>query len=68
MMVQNPCNAMLEQLLEVSQQLLLLADEGDMAREDIGCGVLYGTVRDCAYKIRSLAMAELEAHQARVTE
>jgi hypothetical protein len=39
-----------------------LADEGDANREDNGCGVLYGLVRDCAYKIRRLAEAEKEVH------
>jgi hypothetical protein len=39
-----------------------IADEGDGAREDVGCGVLYGVLRDSAYKIRKLAEEEREAH------
>jgi hypothetical protein len=39
-----------------------IADEGDSAREDVGCGVLYGMLRDSAYKIRRLAEEEREAH------
>jgi hypothetical protein len=42
--------------------MLEVADQGDAAREDVGCGVLYGVLRDSAYKLRSLAAAELEAH------
>jgi|WetSurMetagenome_2_1015567.scaffolds.fasta_scaffold1801508_1 hypothetical protein len=49
--------------LELSQKLLLLADEGDRYRLDVGCGVLFGTIRDCAYKIRLLAEAEIENHK-----
>lgn len=40
-----------------------IADEGDKGREDIGCGVLYGVVRDSAYKIKKLAEEEREAHE-----
>ena len=39
-----------------------VADEGDRYREDNGCGVLYGVVRDAAFKIKKLAEAEKEAH------
>jgi len=33
-----------------------------MVREDNGCGVLYGVLRDSAFKIRKLAEAEKRAH------
>lgn len=49
--------------LELSERLLKLADAGDQYRLDIGCGVLYGTIRDAAYKIRMLAEAEIENHK-----
>jgi hypothetical protein len=52
--------------LVLASELLELADEGDATRHDIGCGVLYGTLRDCAYKIRSLAESELLAHKKKV--
>ena len=42
--------------------MLKLADEGDAARKDVGCGVLYGVLRDSAYRIKKLAEAEREAH------
>ena len=51
------------QALELAQELMTLADQGDAARQDVGCGVLYGTLRDCAYKIRALAQAELAEHK-----
>jgi len=43
--------------------MLRLADEGDAVREDPGCGVLYGVLRDSAYKLKRLAEAEQQAHQ-----
>jgi hypothetical protein len=42
--------------------MLALADQGDAAREDNGCGVLYSVMRDAAYKIKRLAEAEKQAH------
>ena len=42
--------------------MLILADQGDAVREDVGCGILYAVVRDSAYKIKKLAEAEREAH------
>ena len=43
--------------------MMVLADEGDSVRKDASCGVLYGTLRDSAYKIRELAETERELHK-----
>ena len=48
--------------MELSERMIEIADSGDMAREDAGCGVLYGILRDSAYRIKKLAEAEREAH------
>jgi hypothetical protein len=32
--------------------MIRLADQGDADREDTGCGVLYGVLRDAAFKIQ----------------
>jgi hypothetical protein len=42
--------------------MLVLAEEGDAVREDINCGILYGVLRDSAYKLKNLAEIEREAH------
>ena len=42
--------------------MLQVADAGDVARQDVGCGVPYGVLRDSAYRIKKLAEAEREAH------
>lgn len=42
--------------------MLELADDGDAYREDTGCGVLYGIIRDAGYKIKKTAEAEKAAH------
>jgi hypothetical protein len=58
----RPCDEGIKKTLLLIQDMLNVADEGDAVREDTGCGVLYGVVRDSAYKIKKLAEAEKEAH------
>lgn len=58
----KPCNEMLQRTLRLVERMTKLADEGDAVREDEGCGVLYGIVRDAAFKIRKVAEQEREAH------
>jgi hypothetical protein len=58
----KPCDKILLKTIEMTSSMLRLADEGDANREDNGCGVLYGVLRDSAYKIRRLAEAEKETH------
>ena len=59
----NHGNENLIKVLVLARELLLLANEGDANREDVGCGILYGTLRDCAYKIRALAEKEILTHK-----
>ena len=61
------CNEQIKKALRVSKQLMVLADEGDACTGDDGCSVLFGVVRDCAYKIRGEAEREREAHKAQGT-
>ena len=56
------CDETLKKTLSMADAMLDLADEGDGTREDVGCGILYGVLRDSAYKIRRLAEKEREAH------
>ena len=58
----KPCDESIKRTIELTRKMLDLADEGDSIREDTGCGVLYGVVRDSAFKIKKLAEAEREAH------
>ena len=57
------CNKILYKTLDLSHAMMLLANEGDNNREDIGCGVLFGTLRDYAYKLRALAELEIAEHK-----
>jgi len=55
-------NENIKRLLQLSREMLALADEGDLARDDESCGVLYGILRDCAYRLRALAEKEKQLH------
>ncbi|UCE82487.1 MAG: hypothetical protein JSV47_12405 [Deltaproteobacteria bacterium] len=58
----KPCNQTIKKTLDMVDSMLILADEGDAVREDVGCGILYAVLRDSAYKIKKLAEAERKAH------
>jgi len=58
----KPCDETIKKILKLVRDMLDLADEGDAVREDTGCGVLYGVLRDSAFKIKQLAEAEKESH------
>ncbi len=60
--LQDQCNEYIKQALESSRKLIILADEGEAHSVDDGCAVLYGVVRDCAYKIRAEAEREKQVH------
>ena len=56
-------NQNIKEALEASRILTILADDGESASRDDGCAVLYGIIRDCAYKIRGRAEREREVHK-----
>jgi hypothetical protein len=58
----KPCNQNIRKTLELAEKMIALADQGDRDREDVGCGILYGMLRDSAYKLKQLAEKEREAH------
>ena len=42
--------------------MIWLADQGDTDREDNGCGIIYGVLRDSAYKLKKLDEEERVNH------
>ena len=58
----KPCNEIIQETLSLTDMMLSLSDRGDLLREDDGCGILYGVLRDAAYKIRKMAETEKENH------
>lgn len=63
-MSNSNCDKNLQEALLLAENLLRLADEGDAHRQDVGCGILYGAVRDSAYRIRALAKTEITTHNS----
>lgn len=58
----RPCDRNIQSTLDLVEDMLKIADQGDIEREDIGCGILYGVLRDSAYKVKKLAEDEKEKH------
>ena len=57
------CDSNIIRALDIARELTILADEGELSAEDDGCIVLYGIIRDCAYKIKKRAEEERGCHQ-----
>ena len=57
-----PQNECLRRTRLLADEMLRVADEGDRYREDESCGILYGVLRDAAYRIRALAEREQKNH------
>lgn len=59
----EPFNDNLCRLVNLTREMMALADEGDRDRDDASCGILYGILRDTAYRLRALAQEECEKHR-----
>ena len=58
----KPCDTNIKKTLQLVNTMIALADQGDIDREDTGCGILYGIMRDSAYKLKQVAEKEKRAH------
>jgi hypothetical protein len=56
-------NENLLKTIRLTREMLALADEGDLERNDDSCGIIYGVLRDTAYRLRKLAQEECERHK-----
>ncbi len=61
--MKQSCNEHIRESLDLVRNLIILADEGERDSNDDGCRLLYGVIRDCAYKIKNEAERERLAHQ-----
>ena len=59
----RPCDQNIKETLLLAAEMIRLADKGDVDREDVGCGVLYGILRDSAYKLKQIGEEEKRVHQ-----
>jgi hypothetical protein len=58
----KPCDQNIQETFKLVDLMIDLANRGDAEREDVGCGIIYGILRDSAYKIKKLADKEKESH------
>jgi len=61
-MYKKPCDRNVARTIKLAHQMIELAHEGDLEREDPGCGVLYGILIDAGYRILNLAQKEKQVH------
>ena len=58
----RPCDQNIKKTLFLIDEMIRIADTGDVDREDAGCGILYGVMRDSASKLKQLAESEKRKH------
>ena len=56
------CDKNIQSTLELVKKMISLASKGDLDREDVGCGIMYGIMLDAAYKLKKIAECEKENH------
>jgi hypothetical protein len=59
----SPDNENLRRALRLTRVMLSLADEGERDHKDPACAILFGTLRDMAYKLRRGAEEECDKHR-----
>ncbi len=57
------CNDNIIKVLDLVKDMIVVSDEGSASSEDDSCIMLYGVIRDSAYKIRRLAEEERSKHE-----
>ena len=56
-------NRWIQKTLVMSRRLAEVANRGEAKADDDSCAVLFGVVRDCAYKIMGRAEEERQCHR-----
>ena len=60
--MRKSCDENIRNTLKIANEMIYLAEKGNLESVDNGCGILYGVLLDSAYKIRKIAEFEREAH------
>ena len=61
----RPCDENIRSTLKLVNMMIELANKGDAEREDNGCGILYGILRDSGYKLKKVSEKEKKKHIAK---
>jgi len=51
--------------IELAKEMIRMADHAGNTCDDDGCLVVYGVIKDCAYKIKESAQRALQASEER---
>lgn len=62
-LVPKSYNTNIQKVIRLSREMMVLADNGDRVRQDKSCGVIFGILRDTAYRLRELAEKERDMHR-----
>lgn len=63
----QPCNENIRELKKLIEKMIALSEKGDAEREDVNCGIMYGILRDAAFRLKQLAEEEERAHRNKGT-
>jgi len=56
--MRKSCDENIKNTIKLANEMICLAEKGNLDRVDNGCGILYGVLLDSAYKIRKIAEIE----------
>ena len=56
----NVCMQQLLAALELAEEMIRMTDRVENVCDDDGCLVVFGVIKDCAYKIKRAAQRELQ--------
>ena len=59
-MVSHIGNEYISEAMKMAQRIMRMANCGELLTNNDECGVLFGVLRDCAYKIRKQAMRDTQ--------
>ena len=60
--MQNSADAQVRSILELSELMLVVSEQGMLSCDDDGCLLLNGMLRDFAYRLRDAAARERKLH------
>ena len=60
--MRKSCDQNIKNTIKLAEEMICLAEKGNLDRFDNGCGILNGVLLDSVYKIRKIAEIEKETH------
>ena len=60
--MRHTCNRHIREAFELVKNMIILSDSGEAHCRDNGCALLYGVIRDSAYRIKKEAERERDSH------